>query len=78
MNIKLTKISDSDLPTGINRIEAGHIVVGRFVRKPKVGECFLVGYLWSTSIVKEIINNTTFRTMNSIYKWKPLCKELPW
>ena len=63
---KMEELSDALHP---NNIEVGIVKVGEFISEPKVGECFFVGYGWRTSIVKEIINENTFRTCNSIYQW---------
>ena len=37
---------------------------------PMLGVRFPPMSYWSTSIVTEIIDNNTFRTLNSIYKWE--------
>lgn len=72
MKIRLTKLNE--LPDAIwkNNIEEGFVKEGEFVAEPKVGECFWVGDYWSTSLVKEIIDNNTFKTCNSIYRWESI------
>lgn len=74
--IKLTKIRsllDGEHPNGI---ETGFVkeslVTKRFFKPPKVGTNFFMGYFFITSPVKEIIDENTFRTENSIYKWEIL------
>ena len=37
---------------------------------PTINERFPRNTDWSTSIVQEIINDHTFRTLNSIYTWE--------
>lgn len=50
--------------------------VGIFTKEPVVGERFTTVYInsqesgISTSPVTEIIDENTFKTLNSIYKWK--------
>lgn len=39
-------------------------------KEPTIGERFRAGYLWSTSEVKEIIDEKTFKTLSSIYEWE--------
>lgn len=78
MKIRLTKISE--LPDAIWKmnIEEGFVKEGELVAEPKVGEPFYVGNGWRTSYVKEIIDQNTFKTCNSIYRWQiiepgPIC-----
>lgn len=71
MNIKLTKIKELDDAVHPNNIQEGKVYKGQLKEPPKVGECVYIdrqhGY-FRTSIVTEIIDDNTFRTMNSIYK----------
>lgn len=69
MKIKLEKIKE--LPNAIhpNNIEVGFAHVGEFISAPAIGECFWVGSGWRTSVVTEIINENTFKTCNSIYRF---------
>ncbi len=66
--ITLTKIKDTRFsgnhPNGINK---GYIKTGNMINEPKVGERFVVDSL-RTSTVTRIIDETTFETLNSIYK----------
>ena len=74
--VKLTKLEE--LPDALhpNNQPTGRIVFGAFVKKPTRGESFYLigistrsgqrGYI--TSTVQEILNETTFKTYNSIYK----------
>lgn len=70
IQIKLTKLDE--LPDAIhqNNIETGYTVTGPFYGKPEVGKCFWVGGWFRTSFVKEIIDENTFKTCNSIYRWE--------
>lgn len=74
------KQSEVDNPLSNSRIEIGRLLIGElyddhFV-EPTVGNRFYFNnYGGSTSGVQEIINENTFRTYNSIYKWKVLSKE---
>jgi hypothetical protein len=72
MKIKLEKLNE--LPDALhpNNIEVGYVKEGEFLSEPKIGECFYVGHYWRTSTVKEIIDEYTFKTCNSIYRWSPL------
>ena len=70
--IRITKLKESDNPLYPGNISEG------FNKKclweenlPKVGECFdVIGF--HTSVVQEIIDDNTFRTFNSIYRWEEL------
>lgn len=84
--VKLTKVGlTGRIPDGLhpNGIEVGYIEEGYMVEPPKVGEMFFL-YPYNrisitntpnfhTSLVTEIISDTEFRTLNSLYKietWK--------
>jgi len=69
MQILLEKLNE--LPDAIypNNIDVGFKKVGDLINPPKVGEAFYIGYYWCTSVVVGIIDDNTFRTLNSIYKW---------
>lgn len=69
MKIILEKISELPDAMHPNNIEVGHLQTGELISEPEVGKCFWVGYFWRTSIVKEIIDENTFKTCNSIYRW---------
>ena len=74
MIIKLTKLQE--LPDAIhpNNIEVGFkktLYVDK-VLKPMKGVRFPPMSYWSTSIVTEIIDENTFKTLNSVYKWEVL------
>lgn len=72
MKIRLTKLSELADARHPNNIEVGHIVEDEFVDDPKVGFPFYIGSHWRTSIVREIINENTFRTLNSLYRWEEI------
>ena len=80
MKIKLSKLSE--LPNALhpNNIAVDYENIFNlksdllFV-EPKVGEAFLLfdsDRYFRTSVVEEIIDENTFRTMNSIYRWEKL------
>lgn len=78
MKIKLIKLAEVDNPTHPNNKEVGYETIGLvpfldFV-EPKVGKRFFNGKT-ITSIVKEIINGNTFKTLNSIYEWEIVIKN---
>ena len=62
---KLTELPDARHP---HNIEVGYTHTGKFINPPEIGERFYVGPTWSTSPVMEIISDTVFKTLNSIYK----------
>jgi len=67
--IKLEKLSELPDAKHPNNIEVGHVTEGKFNGEPQIGEAFWVGFHWRTSVVTEIINENTFKTCNSIYRW---------
>jgi len=48
---------------------------GYFIREPHVGQCFWVYPSFRTSYVQQIIDEHTFKTLNSIYRWGYLNKD---
>lgn len=78
MKIKLTKLEE--LPNALHpfNIEVGFtkiIELDAESIQPEIGDRFpsqASWYCWSTSIVRDIIDEHTFRTLNSIYKWEIL------
>lgn len=77
--VKLTKVGlTGRIPDGLhpNGIEVGYIEEGYMVEPPKVGEMFLLyphnkvtpPPHFHTSLVTEVISDTKFRTLNSLYK----------
>lgn len=79
--VKLTKVGlTGRIPGGLhpNGIEVGYIEEGYMVKPPKVGEMFLLyphnkvtfgnTPYFHTSLVTEVISDTEFRTLNSLYK----------
>ena len=78
--IKLTKLSELEDAYHPNNIEEGFSIEGRFIHKPIVGNSFylavenavagmIVHSAFRTSMVKEILDDNTFKTMNSVYSW---------
>jgi len=73
MKIELTKLEESNNPLRPGNIPIGEVLKGEFYAYPIVGEAYDIG-TWHTSTVQEILSTNTFRTHNSIYKFK-LIKE---
>lgn len=71
MEIELKKIEERGDAKNPNNIEVGHVERGEIRSKPTVGERFWVGVKgWKTSTVQEIIDERTFKTCNSVYRWR--------
>jgi hypothetical protein len=74
MIIRIKKLKE--LPDALhpNNIEEGYerisILSDNLYRVPTVGERFWVGAGFSTSMVTEIIDDKTFKTLSSIYEWE--------
>lgn len=68
--VKLTKLKESDNPRHANNIEVGFEKTGKFIAPPQVGKPFWIDTYWATSNVTEIIDEKTFRTLNSIYTYE--------
>lgn len=76
MVVELIKLEDSEWPESLN-IDVGSINLGFFVEEPKVGQRFIINPIsyrynergLSTSLVRRVIDDNTFETVNSIYKW---------
>lgn len=72
VKIKLTKVRESDDHLHPNNIPEGNEYIGTMHSEPKAGECFYLDrgpvYYFRTSEVQEVIDETTFRTFNSIYQ----------
>lgn len=73
---RLTKVSD-DKFNGFhpNGIDEGYTKEGYMPLKPTVGERFYLGAL-RTSTVTEVIDATTFKTLNSTYKLEEIDEEV--
>ncbi|MCK9429572.1 MAG: hypothetical protein M0R17_06170 [Candidatus Omnitrophica bacterium] len=73
MKIRIQKIKEVEKPVHPNNISVGYIremFVDEKSLPPTVNERFPRNTPWSTSIVQEVINEHTFRTLNSIYTWE--------
>lgn len=78
VNVKVTKLNELPDAKHPGNIEEGFTTTGRMPKSrfvtPEVDSRFNVGSMsrgwWSTSAVQEIIDESTFRTYNSIYKWE--------
>lgn len=80
MKIKITKLKEVENPRHPNNIEEGYTRVGTFINPPEIGQRFGLsgrsfGDYWSTSPVQEIIDENTFRTLNSVYRWEVFVEE---
>lgn len=71
--IKIKKLKELPDAKHKNNIEEGYektcTIPAECFCEPKVGERFFVGLYFITSIVTEIIDEHTFKTLNSIYEW---------
>ena len=77
ITVKLVKLKEADNPLHPNNIEEGReeviTIFEHHFNPPKIGERFTLvglGRWFSTSLVQKIINDNTFETYNSIYKWE--------
>lgn len=73
MKIELIKLSELENAVHPHNIAEGYVTVRSvnddYFKEPIIGERFDIGS-FSTSPVQEIINENTFKTLNSIYHWK--------
>jgi hypothetical protein len=69
MRVHIEKIEERSDAVHPNNMYVGFTLSGKFVDPPTIGKRFYVGS-FSTSIVRELVDSTTFKTLNSIYKWK--------
>lgn len=72
--IKLTKLKEVDKPVHPDNIKVGREVQGAMLNKPRIGHRFYVGVSWSTSPVQDVLDENTFKTLNSIYKIEEINK----
>jgi len=79
--VKLTKLQESDTAEFKNNIQTGAVYIGGFIKEPTLGESFVISPIsvveynrrgLRTSFIKEIIDENTFRTNNSIYRWEKI------
>lgn len=71
--IKLTKLTarpDAKYPQ-LEKYPEGSSREGLMIGEPEVGESFYVDN-FGTSVVQEIIDENTFKTMNTFYKWETI------
>lgn len=74
MDIRLIKIKEIPDAMHPNNIDEGFSMDGKMWDTPKIGDCFYVGDNFRTSYVKEIIDENTFKTCNSIYRFEIINK----
>lgn len=75
MKVRIKKLKEVDNPRHPNNIEVGferefETQPDFQFRKPEIDNRFYPCHWWSTSPVTEIIDNKTFKTLNSIYEWE--------
>lgn len=80
MKIRIKKLQEVENPRHPFNIEVGFEKVfetkSEFIfHKPAIGFRFYPCYWWSTSMVTEIIDEKTFKTLNSIYEWEVINEE---
>jgi hypothetical protein len=68
--ISVTKVGESPHPKFKSFFDMGETKRGPFKSFPKVGEPFVISSRYTTSDVVEILDENTFMTLNSIYKYK--------
>ena len=73
--IILEKIEELENAFHPNNKKVGYIRKGIMVDKPRVGASFIMMPPFRTSVVTEIIDKNTFKTLNSIYKITHICQE---
>jgi len=77
--VKLTKLRECDDPHHPNNRPEGEVNVGWEFGAPEVGECYLLdkgpARYFRTSVVMEIIDKKTFKTMKSVYQVTELNDE---
>jgi hypothetical protein len=77
MKVKIEKIADNVFdghhPAGVY---VGTVKEGALLEMPTIGNNFWVGASWRTSPVVEIIDETTFKTKNSTYRYAIFADEL--
>lgn len=73
MKIKITKLEERTDAEHPNNIPEGWEKIKEFpdewFREPQIGKSFTAGGFMS-SIVQEIIDENTFKTLNSVYRWE--------
>lgn len=72
MKVRLIKLNELEDARHPHNIPEGYFREGEALAEPRVGEGFYVGCRWSTSSVKEIVDEHTFKTCNSVYRWEEI------
>lgn len=62
---KLKELEDAKYP---HNIPEGHVIRGWLMKEPEIGKRFPVNSFCSTSSITELLENDTFKTLNSIYQ----------
>ena len=74
INIYVKKLKEVENPLHPNNIaegfESNFVANSKDFEKPIVGKAFWACNWWRTSPVVEVIDDNTFRTLNSIYHWE--------
>lgn len=79
MKVKLTKIKSLLEGSHPNNIEEGCVETGYATKEPTIGQSFYISdnsKWFATSIVTKILDDNTFETMNSVYKWEEIKEQL--
>lgn len=69
IKIKLEKLEERLDAKHPDNIQVGFKKIGEMIDFPRLGNCFWVGKSFRTSVVEEIIDINTFKTVNSIYRY---------
>lgn len=68
--IAVTKIADVEEPKYESKFLVGETKRGYFTKLPEVGEPFMISERYTTSDVVELLSEDSFRTLNSIFKFR--------
>lgn len=79
MKVRIKKLQEIENPRHPFNIEVGFEKIFDYLdsdfQKPIIGKRFYTCSWWSTSMVTEIIDDKTFKTLNSIYEWEVINEE---
>jgi hypothetical protein len=70
MHIKLTKIKENPDGKYSASVAIGKEMIGDFVGEPVVGKSFVIPGVVKTSPILEVLDNNTFKTYNSVYRYE--------
>lgn len=80
MKIRIKKLQEVENPRHPFNIEVGFEKIFNSgdhfeFKEPELGKRFFASWSWSTSMVTEIIDSKTFKTLNSVYEWEVINEE---